>query len=63
MTNLGTEHAFARLKIPFARASVGDRYVLEMMQKLGWVLGGENSGHIISLDHQTTGDGLVSALQ
>jgi phosphoglucosamine mutase len=63
MTNLGTEHAFGRLKIPFARARVGDRYVLEMMQERGWVLGGENSGHIISLDHHTTGDGLVSALQ
>ncbi|MEO8442251.1 MAG: phosphoglucosamine mutase [Betaproteobacteria bacterium] len=63
MTNLGTEHALTRLKIPFARASVGDRYVLELMQQHGWVLGGENSGHIISLDHHTTGDGLVSALQ
>jgi phosphoglucosamine mutase len=63
MTNLGTEHALGKLKIPFARAKVGDRYVLEMMQQRGWVLGGENSGHIISLDHQTTGDGLVSALQ
>jgi phosphoglucosamine mutase len=63
MTNLGTEHALARLKIPFARAKVGDRYVLEMMQQRGWVLGGENSGHIISLHHHTTGDGLVSALQ
>ena len=63
MTNLGMEHALARLKIPFARAKVGDRYVLEMMQKHGWVLGGENSGHIICLDQHTTGDGLVSALQ
>ena len=63
MTNLGTEHALKRLKIPFARAKVGDRYVLETMLKRGWVLGGENSGHIISLDHHTTGDGLVSALQ
>ncbi len=63
MTNLGTEHALKRLKIPFARAKVGDRYVLEMMLERGWVLGGENSGHIISLDHHTTGDGLVSALQ
>ena len=63
MTNLGTEHALARLKIPFARAKVGDRYVLEMLHERGWVLGGENSGHIISLDHHTTGDGLVSALQ
>ncbi len=63
MTNLGMEHALARLKIPFARANVGDRYVLELMQQRGWVLGGENSGHIISLDQHTTGDGLVSALQ
>jgi phosphoglucosamine mutase len=63
MTNLGTEHALARLKIPFARARVGDRYVLEMMQERGWLLGGENSGHIICLDQHTTGDGLVSALQ
>ena len=63
MTNLGMEHALARLKIPFARAKVGDRNVLEMMQKRGWVLGGENSGHIICLDQHTTGDGLVSALQ
>jgi phosphoglucosamine mutase len=63
MTNLGMEHALARLKIPFARAKVGDRYVLETMQQRGWVLGGENSGHIICLDQHTTGDGLVSALQ
>jgi phosphoglucosamine mutase len=63
MTNLGMEHALARLKIPFARAKVGDRYVMEMMQQRGWVLGGENSGHIICLDQHTTGDGLVSALQ
>ncbi len=63
MTNLGMEHALARLKIPFARANVGDRYVLEMMQSRGWELGGENSGHIICLDQHTTGDGIVSALQ
>ncbi len=63
MTNLGMEHALARLKIPFARAAVGDRYVLEMMQARGWELGGENSGHIICLDRHTTGDGIVSALQ
>jgi phosphoglucosamine mutase len=63
MTNLGMEHALARLKIPFARAKVGDRYVLELMQQRGWMLGGENSGHIICLDQHTTGDGLVSALQ
>lgn len=63
MTNLGMEHALARLAIPFARAKVGDRYVLEMMEQRGWTLGGENSGHIICLDQHTTGDGLVSALQ
>jgi len=66
MTNLGFEHALARLGsegIPFARANVGDRYVLELMQERGWLLGGENSGHIICLDKHTTGDGIVSALQ
>ena len=63
MSNLGFEHALGRLKIPFARASVGDRYVLEMMQQQGWPLGGENSGHIICLDKHTTGDGIVAALQ
>ena len=63
MTNLGMEHALERLKIPFARAQVGDRYVLEMMQARGWELGGENSGHIICLEQHSTGDGMVSALQ
>jgi phosphoglucosamine mutase len=63
MTNLGMEHALQRLKIPFARAAVGDRYVLELMQARGWTLGGENSGHIVCLDRHTTGDGIVSALQ
>jgi phosphoglucosamine mutase len=63
MTNLALEHALARLRIPFARASVGDRYVLEMLLKRHWQLGGENSGHIVCLDKHTTGDGTVSALQ
>src|SRR5687767_8944450 len=63
MTNLALEHALARLKIPFARAKVGDRYVLEMLMKRGWQLGGENSGHIVCLDKHTTGDGIISALQ
>jgi phosphoglucosamine mutase len=63
MSNLGFEHALARLKIPFARAKVGDRYVLEMMIERGWPLGGENSGHIICLDKHTTGDGIIAALQ
>jgi len=63
MTNLGMEQALARAGIPFARAAVGDRYVLELMVEKGWQLGGENSGHIICLDKHTTGDGIVSALQ
>ena len=63
MTNLGLEHALAKLGVPFARARVGDRYVLEMLQERGWKLGGENSGHIICLDRHSTGDGIVSALQ
>ena len=63
MTNLGLEHAIRSLGIPFARAKVGDRYVLELLQEKGWMLGGENSGHIICLDKHTTGDGIVSALQ
>jgi phosphoglucosamine mutase len=63
MSNLGFEHALARLGIPFARAKVGDRYVLEVMQEKNWPLGGENSGHIICLDKHTTGDGIIAALQ
>ena len=63
MTNLGMEKALQRLKIPFARARVGDRYVLEMLHDRGWPLGGENSGHLICLDRHTTGDGMVAALQ
>jgi phosphoglucosamine mutase len=63
MTNLALEHALARLGIPFARAKVGDRYVLEMLLQRGWQLGGENSGHIICLDKHTAGDGIISALQ
>lgn len=63
MSNLGFEHAIQRLKVPFARAKVGDRYVLEMMHEKGWRLGGENSGHVICLDCHTTGDGIISALQ
>ena len=63
MTNLGLEHALKRLGIECGRAKVGDRYVLEMMQQRGWVLGGENSGHIICLDRHTTGDAIIAALQ
>jgi len=63
MTNLGMEHALEKMKVPFARANVGDRYVLEMLQQNGWQLGGETSGHILCLDKHTTGDGIISALQ
>lgn len=63
MTNLGMEQALASHGIGFARAAVGDRYVLEKMVENRWQLGGENSGHIICLDKHTTGDGIVSALQ
>jgi phosphoglucosamine mutase len=63
MTNLAFEHALEGLNVPFARAAVGDRYVLEMLREKGWLFGGENSGHILCLDKHTTGDGIVSALQ
>ncbi len=63
MTNLAFEHAIQRMGVPFARAKVGDRYVMELLQQQGWQLGGENSGHIICLDRHTTGDGIISALQ
>ena len=63
MSNLGFEHAMKTADIPFRRAAVGDRYVMEMLKEENWVLGGESSGHIICLDRTTTGDGLISALQ
>lgn len=63
MSNLGLEVAFDRDGIDFQRASVGDRYVMELLRRDGWMLGGESSGHIICLDRTTTGDGIVSALQ
>jgi phosphoglucosamine mutase len=63
MTNFALEQALAAMKIPFARARVGDRYVLELLRERKWLLGGENSGHLICLDKHTTGDGIVSALQ
>jgi phosphoglucosamine mutase len=63
MSNFGLEQGLAALEVPFCRAAVGDRYVLEEMRARGWQLGGENSGHIICLDKHTTGDGIVSALQ
>ena len=63
MTNLALEQAFAAARIPFVRAKVGDRYVLEQMNEQGWQLGGENSGHILCLDKHSSGDGIIAALQ
>ncbi|MEQ4924105.1 phosphoglucosamine mutase [Proteus hauseri] len=63
MSNIGLEIALKQLGIPFVRAKVGDRYVLEKLQEKGWRLGAENSGHIILLDKTTTGDGIVAGLQ
>ncbi|MBW7903696.1 MAG: phosphoglucosamine mutase [Rhodocyclaceae bacterium] len=63
MSNLALEHALAELGVPFERAAVGDRYVMERLREKGWLFGGENSGHILCLDRHSTGDGIVSALQ
>lgn len=63
MTNMAVEFAFREMGVGFARAKVGDRYVLEMLQERGWLLGGEGSGHLLFLDKHTTGDGIISALQ
>jgi phosphoglucosamine mutase len=63
MTNLALEHALEKLSIPFARAKVGDRYVLELLNEKGWLLGGENSGHILTLDKHSSGDAIIAALQ
>lgn len=63
MTNMALEIALEDLGIPFARAKVGDRYVLELMRERGWILGGEGSGHLLCLDKHSTGDGIISALQ
>jgi phosphoglucosamine mutase len=63
MTNMALEIALKKMNIPFVRAKVGDRYVLEALKSRGWLLGGEGSGHLLCLDKQTTGDGIVSALQ
>ncbi len=63
MSNLGLEKACAEHNIPFERAAVGDRYVMNLMKDRGWDIGGESSGHIICLNKTTTGDGIISALQ
>lgn len=63
MSNLGLELGLEALDVPFIRTDVGDRYVMEMLKKKNWQLGGESSGHIVCLDVTSTGDGIVSALQ
>jgi len=63
MTNMALELALEGLGVPFARAKVGDRYVLELLRERGWILGGEGSGHLLCLDKHSTGDGIISALQ
>lgn len=63
MTNFGFEKQMQALGVGFDRAKVGDRYVLESMQKRGWLYGGESSGHLLCLDCHTTGDGIIAALQ
>ncbi|MFZ6849333.1 phosphoglucosamine mutase [Undibacterium sp. RuRC25W] len=63
MTNMAVEIAFKNLGVGFARAKVGDRYVLEQLRERDWMLGGEGSGHLLCLDKHSTGDGIVSALQ
>jgi phosphoglucosamine mutase len=63
MSNYGLELALKERGIPFARANVGDRYVMQQMQERNWVIGGEGSGHILCAQHHTTGDGIIAALQ
>lgn len=63
MSNLGLEHALREQGVVFERTQVGDRHIMERLSKKGWVLGGEQSGHIICLDRSTTGDGIIAALQ
>ncbi|MBA1264434.1 phosphoglucosamine mutase [Stutzerimonas sp. NM35] len=63
MSNLGLELALREREIPFVRANVGDRYVMAEMLERNWVLGGENSGHIVCSQHVTTGDAIIAALQ
>ncbi|MGA8515798.1 MAG: phosphoglucosamine mutase [Burkholderiaceae bacterium] len=63
MTNMAVELALKERGVPLVRAKVGDRYVLEELEKRGWLLGGEGSGHLLALDKHSTGDGIISALQ
>lgn len=63
MSNLGLERALQALAVPFARAQVGDRHIMQQLHQRGWTLGGEPSGHILTLDLCSTGDAIISALQ
>ncbi|GLR70480.1 phosphoglucosamine mutase [Agaribacter marinus] len=63
MSNLGMQLAVENLGVPFVRADVGDRYVMELLLKNGWCIGGENSGHVLNLEYASTGDGIVAGLQ
>jgi phosphoglucosamine mutase len=63
MSNLGLELALAELGIPFIRANVGDRYVIAELLERNWLVGGENSGHVVCFNHTTTGDAIIAALQ
>ena len=63
MTNFSIAKTFEEHKIPFVRAKVGDRYVMEILKSKGWMLGGESSGHIICLDSNSTGDGIIASLK
>jgi phosphoglucosamine mutase len=63
MSNLGLEIALKKLSIPFKRANVGDRYVMQLLKENNWSIGGEGSGHVINLEHISTGDGVVSGIQ
>ncbi len=63
MSNLGLEQALATIDVPFVRAKVGDRYVMEQLKSTGWRLGGEGSGHLLSLDHASTGDAVIASLR
>lgn len=63
MSNMGMEVALAKLNVPFIRAKVGDRYVMEALREQRWSIGGESSGHIINLKYHSTGDGIIAAIQ
>lgn len=63
MSNLGLEVALGNLGVPFVRSKVGDRYVMELLKKKGWKIGGEGSGHVLNLTAASTGDGIVAGLQ